>query len=198
LGRIRANHAGQLLPQGRLSIQGGGPAPFQGLGIEQAFRAITAEKHQGGYAKGMEIHPWLGGDTPEKLGRGIARGRPHQPPFRPSKKAEIQEHWLAIPISAQEIGRCQIPVEQVLAVERHQHREQLAQEKQHFPRPKHQLALLTGCQQLLVGAAGLPLPHQPEIIALADRRTHPGHLGMQHPLESGPELAGLLLMATRP
>jgi hypothetical protein len=146
----------------------------------------------------MEIHPGLGRSTAEKLGRCIAGGGSYQTSLHPSKKAEIQEHWLAIPIPAQEIGRCQIPVEQVLAVERHQHREQLAQEKQHFPRPKHQLALLTGCEQLLVGAAGLPLPHHPEIIALADRRTHPGHLGMQHPLESGPELAGLLLMATRP
>jgi hypothetical protein len=146
----------------------------------------------------MEIHPGLGGDTPEKLGRGVARRRPHQPPFRTPKKAEIQEHRLAIPIPAQQIGGCQIPVEQVLAVERHQHGEQLAKEKQHLPRSKHQLALLTGGQQLLIGASGLPLAHEPEIFALADRRTHPGHLGMQHPLEPGPELAGLLLMAAGP
>jgi hypothetical protein len=198
LGWIRAHHPRQLLSKGRLCIQGGGPSPFQGLGIEQTLRTIAAEEHQGRHAQGMEIHPGLGGNTPEKLGRGIARGRPHQPPFHTPKKAEIQEHRLAIPIPAQQIGRCQIPVEQVLAVERHQHGEQLAKEKQHFPRAKHQLALLTGGQQLLVGASRLPLAHEPEILALADRRTHPGHLGMQHPLEPGPELASLLLMAAGP
>ena len=83
-------------------------------------------------------------------------------------------------------------------MESHQHGEQLAQQQHHFPRPKHQLALLTGCQQLLVGATRLPLPHEPEIFALADRRPHPGYLGMQHPLEPGPELAGSLLMAAGP
>jgi hypothetical protein len=198
LGRIRAHHPGQLLPKSRLCIQGGGPAPFQGLGIEQPFRAIAAEKHQGRHAQGMEIHPGLGVDALVKPWRGIARSGPDQATFRPPKKAEIEEHRLAIPIPTQEIGGCQIPVEQVLAVERHQHRKELAQEKQHFPRTEHQLALLAGRQQLLVGAARLPLPHKPEILALADRRTHPGHLGMQHPLEPGPELARLLLMAAGP
>ena len=70
-----------------------------------------------------------------------------------------------------------------------QHRQQLAQQQQHLAGTKHQLALGTGLQQQLVGAAGLPLAHQPQTLLGLNGRPEPGHLGMEQPLQPAPEQA---------
>jgi hypothetical protein len=198
LGRIPAHQPLQLLAQGRFPIQGRGPTPLQGLRIEQAFRRIPTEQHKGHHPQGVEVHPGLGGCTPQKFGRGIARGRSHHTTLRTLQEAEIQEHRQAVAVAAQHIGGGEIAMEQILAVQRHKHGQQLAKEQEHFTGAKHQLPLLMGCQQLLVGATRLPLPRKPEGVPFVDRRPHPGHLGMQDPLEPGPELAGLALIPFGP
>ena len=70
-----------------------------------------------------------------------------------------------------------------------QHRQQLTQQQQHFAGTEDQLALGTGLQQQLVGAAGLPFAHQPQTLLGLDGRPEPGHLGMEQPLQLAPELA---------
>ena len=85
---------------------------------------------------------------------------------------------------------------QLLAVQHRHHRQQLAQHQQHLASTKHQLAFSAGLKQLLIGAARLPLAHQPELIAGRDRPTQAGHLGMEHPLQTAPKLecSGLVLV----
>jgi hypothetical protein len=74
----------------------------------------------------MEVHPGLGGVTPEQFWRGVAGGCPHHATFRPFEEAEIQEHRQAVTVPTQHIGGGQIAMQQVLAVERHEHRQKLA------------------------------------------------------------------------
>ena len=81
-------------------------------------------------------------------------------------------------------------MQQILAVQRRQHRQQLTQQQQHLAGPEHHLALVPGLQQLAVGAAALPLAHQPELALLLDHRPEAGHLGMEHTLKPAPELPG--------
>ncbi len=78
---------------------------------------------------------------------------------------------------------------QVLTMEHGQHRQQLTQQQQHLSGAKHHLTLGPGHHQLLIGAAGLPLPHQPEGSVLTEGGTEAWHLGMQHPLEATPDRA---------
>jgi hypothetical protein len=82
-----------------------------------------------------------------------------------------------------------IAVHELLAVQHRQHRQQLTQQQQHLTGAKHQLTLGAGLEQLPVGAASLPFPHQPEPLGGGDRGPQPGHLGMEHALELPPELA---------
>ena len=85
-------------------------------------------------------------------------------------------------------------MDEVLAVQHGQHRQQLAQQQHHLPSAEDQLALAAGHLQGGVGAALLPFPRQPQISGRLDRGSEAGHLGMEHPLEPAPNLApGLLL-----
>ena len=85
-------------------------------------------------------------------------------------------------------------MDQVLAVQHRQHRQQLAQQQDHLAGPKNQLALATGHLQVGVGAALLPFARQPQISGRLDQGSEAGHLGMEHPLEPAPDPAqGLLL-----
>ena len=174
--------------------EGGGPSPGKGDRIQQLGRGIAAEQHQRHHPEGVQIHPGLWRSPPGQLGRGIARRgaglATHQP--------EIEQHRQTVTVAAQQIGRAKIPMHQLLAMERSHHRQHLPQQQQHFPRPKHQLALSAGLEQLLVGAAHLPLPHQPQLIALGERSPQPRHLGMEHPLQAAPKLAGLVLILVGP
>ena len=78
-------------------------------------------------------------------------------------------------------------MQELLAVQHCQHRQQLAQQQQHLASPEHHLALAPTRQQLGVGAALLPLTGQPEGALLLEQATAAGHLGMQHPLQPRPQ-----------
>ena len=138
----------------------------------------------------MEVHPGLGRFATTELGRGIA-GRGSQRPgaITAAHQAEVEQHRQPVAVPPQQVRRTQVAMEQVLAVEGRQHRQQLTQQQQHLAGSEHQLALPAGVEQLGVGAAGLPVAHQPQAIPFADGRTDPRHLGMEHPLEACPEIA---------
>lgn len=109
------------------------------------------------------------------------RRAPHQ--------TEVQQHRQAIALAAQQVGGGEVAVQQILAVQRGQNRQQLAQQQQHLAGAEHELALAPCLQQLGVGAAVLPFARQPELRFGLDQPTEARHLGMQHPLQPRPELA---------
>ncbi len=200
---VAAEQALQQALQVRLVLQGCRPAPLHRRRIKQALRPIPAQQHQGHHPQGVQIHPGLGRFAPGQLRRGIARGGPQQPlpggaTGGAPHQAEIEGHRQAVAVAAQQVGGTEVPVQQVLAVQGGEHRQQLAQQQQHLPRPEHQLALRPQLQQLLVGAARLPLPHQPELILGLDHGTDAGHLGVEHPLQPRPQLPGPGLVLLRP
>ena len=166
--------------------QGCRPTPIQAHRIEQLGRCIATEQHQGKGAKGMQVHPALWGGGAGQLRRAITGGHAGLA----THQAVIEQHRQAIALPAQHVGGAEITVDQLLAMQHRHHRQQLAQQQQHFSCPKHQLAFRAGLKQLLVGAARLPLPHQPQLITGRDRSAQAGHLGMEHPLQAAPELAG--------
>ena len=166
--------------------QGCRPTPIQAHRIEQLGRGIATQQHQGKGAEGIEVHPALGRGGTGQFRRAIAGGHAGLA----AHQAVIEQHRQAIALPAQHVGGAEITVHQLLAVQRRHHGQQLAQQQQHFSCPKHQLAFRTGLKQLLVGAARLPLTHQPQLIAGRDRPAQAGHLGMEHPLQAAPELAG--------
>ena len=85
-------------------------------------------------------------------------------------------------------------MDEVLAVQHSQHRQQLAQQQHDLPSAEDQLALAAGRLQVGVGTALLPFPRQPQLASRLDQGSKAGHLGMEHPLEPAPDLAqGLLL-----
>ena len=150
----------------------------------------------------MQIHPGLRRLLPRQLRRRIAgsgtqgrigrcrRRTPHQP--------EIEQHRQTVPVPAQQVVGREIPMQELLAVQGGQHRQQLAEQQQHFTGAEHQLALSPGLQQLAQGASGLPLPHQPELVVLFDHGPEAGHLGMENPLQPAPEFPGPCLVLVRP
>ena len=113
-------------------------------------------------------------------------------------QAEIQQHRQAIAVTAHQVGRGQIAMQQVLAMEGCDHGQQLAQQQQHLPGAEHQLAFLAGGEQVLVGGAPQPLAHQPEVVGVAEGRAEAGQLGVEQPLQPPPELAGPLLILIGP
>ena len=196
-GEALAGVAGEQAGQGRLQIrlvaEAGGPAPRQRAGLQQAGRRIAAEQHQGRDAQGMEVHPGLGPLTAGALRRGVAGGHG----IATHHQAEVQQHRQAITVPAEQVGGAEIAMHQLLAVQGGQHRQQLAQQQEHLAGAEHHLALGPGLEQLLQGAAGLPLAHQPEAAVLAQGPSEPGHLGVQHPLQPGPEFPGPMLVQVR-
>jgi hypothetical protein len=83
-------------------------------------------------------------------------------------QAEVEQHRQSIAVAPQEVGGTDVAVEQVLAMQGHQHRQQLPQQQQHLAGAEHQLALAASLQQLVIGAAGLPIAHQPLPAAVLD------------------------------
>ena len=86
---------------------------------------------------------------------------------------------------------------QLLAVKHRQHRQQLAQQQHHLASPEHQLPFEPGLAQLPIGAAHLPFAHQPEAGPVADHPAEPRHLGVEHPLQLGPEPTDRLRVVAR-
>jgi len=72
-------------------------------------------------------------------------------------------------------------MDQLLAMQHRQHRQQLAQQQHHLPVAEDQLAFTPRLDQLPVGATPLPLAHQPEIAVAADHLSEAGDLGVKHP-----------------
>ena len=192
-GGIAAEKPLDQLTQGRLGLQGNGHPPLQGDRIEQGGRLLTTDQHQGEHPQGMEIHPGGGRFAADQLRRGIAGrgawGRGSWGGSGATGQAEIEQHRQSIAVAAQEVGGTDVAMEQVLAMEGHQHRQQLPQQQQHLAGTEHQLALAAGLQQLVIGAASLPIAHQPLPAALLDHGAETGHLGMEHPLQAGGQAA---------
>ena len=166
--------------------QGCRPTPIQAHRIEQLGRCIATEQHQGKGAQGIQVHPALWGGGTGQLRWAITRRHAGLA----AHQAVIEQHRQAITLPAQHVGGAKITVHQLLAVQHRHHRQQLTQQQQHFPCPKDQLAFSAGFEQLLVGATRLPLAHQPQLITGRDRAAQAGHLGMEHPLQAAPQLAG--------
>ena len=217
LGGILRQQAPQGRGQGGFNVEAGRPAPGQGHRIEQGSGFFAGEQHQGHHAQAIQVHPGLGRGTGHQLRRAVARGhagrsspsaRPTGRPTRSSNdtaanntaahQAEIEQHRQAIPLAPQQVGGGEVAMDQVLAVQHRQHRQQLAQQQHHLAGPKDQLPLGAGREQLGVGAALLPFARQPQVSARLDQGPEAGHLGMEHPLESAPDLAQALLLGAWP
>ena len=135
----------------------------------------------------MQVHPRLGRLTPHQLRRRVAGCGTQGSLARPgaaAHHAEVEQNGETVTVAAQQIRRAEVAVEQILAVQGREHGQQLAQQQQDLAGPEHQLALGPGRQELGIGAAHLPLPHQPEVIPRRDRRAEARHLGMEHPLQA--------------
>ena len=150
----------------------------------------------------MEIHPGGGRFAARQLGRCVAgRGAWRMVGVMGSTgtagQAEVEEHRQTIAVAPQQIGGTDVAMEHVLAMQGHQHRQQLPQQQQHLAGAEHQLALPSGLQQLFIGAAGLPITHQPLPAAIVDHGAETGHLGMEHPLQAGSQAAERFRIATR-
>ena len=192
-GGIAAEEPLNRLTQSRLGLQRHGQAPLKGDRIEKGGGLLTTEQHQGQHPQGMEIHPGGCRFAPRQLRRRIAGGGTWGSGALVGSgaagQAEVEQHRQSIAVAPQEVGGTDVAVEQVLAMQGHQHRQQLPQQQQHLAGAKHQLALAAGLQQLLKGAAGLPIAHQPLPAAVLNHSAETGHLGMKHPLQTGGQAA---------
>ena len=191
----------QLGLQGGLRLQSHRPAPGEVDRVQQIGRRFASQQHQRHHPQGMEIHPGLGRLSPQQLGGGIARRSPvaadlagasgRQPPRgQTPHQAEIEQHRQAVTVAPQQVVGAEIAVQQILAVQGRQHRQQLAQQQQHLAGAEDHLAFAPGLQQLAVGAAALPFAHQPELPLVLNHGPEAGHLGMKHALQPAPELPG--------
>ena len=80
-------------------------------------------------------------------------------------------------------------MDQSLAMENGQHREDLTQQQQHLTAPEDQLTLAPLLLDLPKAGTFLPLPHQPKRIQLLQQPSKTGDQGMQHRLHRRPKLA---------
>ena len=131
--RIPTQQSFELLAQGRFGLQRHRPAPVERDWIEQGGGLFAAEQHQGEHPHGVQVHPGLNGIAPGQFRGCVAGGCAWQvraqsqfaPPGQGGNVAqqpEIEQNRQSIAVPPQQVGRTDVAVEQVLAMQGHQHR----------------------------------------------------------------------------
>ena len=96
------------------------------------------------------------------------------------QQAEIQQHWKAVLITAQQVAGIDVAMHELKTVQHGEGRQQLAQQQQHLSSSEHELTLQALLLDLAEAGALLPVTQQPETSLLLQERTEAGNLWMHH------------------